>query len=192
VAAEILRVRDAAARASIRAMVWEFFDLMRERYPEMQAEIDEYIEGQDVAGQLADFDGYFTPPHGECFLAREEGAGQEGAGQEGAGLGMVMIRPGHDGECELNRMYVRPAARGQGLGRRLCAAAVAEARALGYRAVVLDALYRHVEALPLYRAMGFRDYTAPGLYRADDPRAIHMRLDFEGPDAGDPGRPPQG
>ncbi len=175
--AQVIRVRSADARDSIRAMVWEFFDLMRQRYPEMQAEIDEYIARQDVAGQLADFDGYFTPPHGECFLAR----------REGAGMGMVMIRPGRDGECELNRMYVRPAARGTGLGRKLCAAAVAEARALGYRAVVLDALYRHVEALPLYRAMGFRDYSAPGLYRADDPRAIHMRLDFEGPAQGRPG-----
>ena len=29
--------RDEAARAAVRGMVWEFFDLLRTRYPEMAA-----------------------------------------------------------------------------------------------------------------------------------------------------------
>ncbi|WP_417718886.1 GNAT family N-acetyltransferase [Salipiger sp.] len=169
-AAAIVRTRSGPERDAIREMVAEFFDFMRVRYPDMLAEIDDYILQQDIAGQLADFDRYFLPPHGECFLGLHEGAP----------AGMVMIRPAGDGACEMNRMYVRPAARGTGLGRALCAAVIAEARALGYRTVLLDALYRHEEALPLYRAMGFRDYSDPALFKADDRRVVHMRLDFDG------------
>lgn len=167
----IRKVRTVDDKAAVRAMVWEFFDLIRQRYPDMQAEIDDYIAHQDIAGQLADFDAYFLPPAGECLLAV--------AG--GAPVGIVKLRPGKKPqEAELNRMYVRDAARGLGVGRALCLACIAEARSLGYARVLLDALYRHVEALPLYRSVGFRDYTAPDAFHADDARVVHMALDLDG------------
>ena len=161
-------VRTEAQRAEIRTMVWEFFDVLKSRYPEMVAEIDEYIAKQNIQHQLADFEAYFIPPHGECFLAM----------LEGAPVGMVMIRPASDGGCELNRMYVREAARGHGVGRMLCQAVIEEARKLSYATVFLGALYRHVEALPLYRSLGFCEYQPQGGYRPDDKRVIHMRLDL--------------
>jgi GNAT superfamily N-acetyltransferase len=167
----IRRVRSEPDREAVRSLVWAFFDQMRVRYPDMLGEIDDYIAQQDIAGQLADFDAYFLPPHGECFLALADGKP----------AGMVKIRPHGDGVCELNRMYVRPEVRGRGLGRQLCAAVIAEARALGYRSVILDALYRHVEALPLYRSMGFRDYDPPDGFKAGDGRVVHLRLDLRSP-----------
>ena len=164
---EIRRVRSDADIAVVREMVWEFFDFMRGRYPDMLETIDAYIEDQDLAGQLGDFPRYFTPPAGECFLAL----------LDGQPVGICKLRPGEDGAAELNRMYVRDAARGRGLGRALCLATIEDAWALGYRTVLLDALYRHVEALPLYRSLGFRDYAAEGLFGGDDDRIVHMRLD---------------
>lgn len=56
---------------------------------------------------------------------------------------------------ELKRMYVAPAARGLGLGRRLVAALEAEARALGAKKLVLETGTRQTAALALYRATGF-------------------------------------
>ncbi|WP_172293640.1 GNAT family N-acetyltransferase [Pseudoruegeria sp. HB172150] len=165
---EVRRVRSKDDRDAVRSMVWEFFDAMKARYPDMTGEIDDYIVHQDLAGQLADFDAYFIPPHGECFLALE--------GDNP--LGIVKLRPAKDGAAELNRMYVREAGRGKGVGRKLCGACIEEARALGYQTVLLDALYRHVEALPLYRSLGFVEYHAPDLFNAHDPRVIHMRLDL--------------
>ena len=51
-------------------------------------------------------------------------------------------------------MYVSPAERGKGLGRRLVAALEAEARALGVRRLVLETGVRQAAALGLYRAAG--------------------------------------
>lgn len=166
-AIEIRRVRSEADIAVVRDMVWEFFAFMRERYPDMLETIDAYIKNQDLVGQLADFPRYFTPPAGECFLAF----------LDGQPVGICKLRPGEDGAAELNRMYVRDTARGHGLGRALCVETIREAWALGYRTVLLDALYRHVEALPLYRSLGFQDYAAEGQFGGDDIRIVHMRLD---------------
>lgn len=164
----IKRVRSEADREAVRGLVWAFLDLLRARYPERLEQLDAYVADQDIAGQLADFDAYFLPPHGECFLAW----------RGGDPAGIVMIRPREDGNCELNRMYVAPEARGLKIGRKLGEAAVAEARALGYRSVILGALDRHVEALPLYASLGFRRFEPQDGFGAGDPGIVHMRLDF--------------
>lgn len=151
---------------AVKGMVWEFFDLMKLRYPDMVEEIDAYIEDQDVAGQLDRFEETFLMPKGQCFIARADGAA----------VGMVMLKRQDDENAELNRMYVREAARGLGLGRKLGESLLAEARAMGFKMVWLDGLYRHVEALPLYESLGFEYYTDPNAFGGDDARIIHMKL----------------
>jgi putative acetyltransferase len=66
--------------------------------------------------------------------------------------------------AELKRMYVDPAVRGTGLGRRLVNALEAEARALGVWRLVLETGVRQVAALALYRATGFRPIPLYGEY----------------------------
>lgn len=158
--------RSPAEIAAAKRLVWEFFDILRDRYPEMLDTIDTYVQDQDVAGQLDDFAANFLPPAGECFLARHNDEY----------VGLVMLKPHGDGDGEMNRMYVNAAARGLGLGRQLGAALIEQSRALGHHTLWLDALHRHVEALPLYESLGFELYTDPAAIFADDERVIHMKM----------------
>jgi GNAT superfamily N-acetyltransferase len=56
---------------------------------------------------------------------------------------------------ELKRMYVLPEARGRGLGRRVLVELEAEAKRLGYRALVLETGDLQEAALGLYVSAGF-------------------------------------
>lgn len=84
--------------------------------------------------------------------------------QDGTPVGCGALRR-IDGETgELKRMYVAPAARGMGLGRRLLDALEAEARALGLRRLVLETGTRQHAAIALYRATGFEPIPLYGEY----------------------------
>ena len=105
---------------------------------------------QNFEAELASLPGDYAPPRGEMVLARLAGTQDL--------LGCVAIRPvaGVPELCEMKRLYVRPAGRGTGLGRRLALAAMIEARRLGYTRMCLDTLPGMTAAQALYRALGFR------------------------------------
>jgi GNAT superfamily N-acetyltransferase len=162
----IAPVRSDADVAAASGLAREFFAYMRATYPERGATIDAYLIAQDFEGQLADFRSHFNPPCGECLLAR----------LDGTPVGVVMLKPYSEGVCELNRMYVARAARGRGVARRLCETLLARARELGYREVRLDTLNARVEALPLYRTLGFGPDPDPPAFIRADPEAVSMRM----------------
>jgi GNAT superfamily N-acetyltransferase len=87
----------------------------------------------------------FEPPDGVFVSARVDRVA----------VGCGGICPFDDTRAELKRMYVAPGARGLGLGRRLLDALEAEARRLGYDAVVLETGNRQPKALGLYTSSGY-------------------------------------
>jgi putative acetyltransferase len=56
---------------------------------------------------------------------------------------------------ELRKMYLLPEARGRGLGKRMLANFLADARRLGYKRVILETNSVLKEAIALYRSFGF-------------------------------------
>jgi len=109
--------------------------------------------------ELRALPGMYAPPRGRLLLAIEDGGP----------AGCVGLHEWDGPAAEMKRLYVRPAFRGRGLGRTLSEAALAEARALGYRSVLLDTVPSLMQpAIALYRDLGFheippyRDNPIPG------------------------------
>ncbi len=89
------------------------------------------------------------------------------ARSDGRAIGCGALLDRGDGSAEIKRMWVDPAARGLGLGRKLLDAIEQEARVLGVRTLRLETGVRQPEAISLYRAAGYREIPAFAPYRPD-------------------------
>jgi GNAT superfamily N-acetyltransferase len=123
---------DASALDEVRVLLREY-----------EASLPFPLDFQGFDAELAELPGSYREPGGALLLA--------------PGCGCVAIRRVEDGACELKRLYVRPTERGTGLGRTLVEAAIARARELGYRRVLLDTTPGMEAAHELYRRLGFRE-----------------------------------
>ena len=121
---------------------------------------------QAIDEELLSFSFMYGPPHGVFLLARR---GNELAG----GVGLRILTPE---VCEMKRLFVYDRFKGVGLGRRLCAQIIEEAKKLGYRKMRLDTLGRMIAAKSLYSNFGFKEIEP---YRFNpDPKAKYMELDL--------------
>lgn len=90
------------------------------------------------------------------------------------GCAAVVVTPAYG---EIKRMYVRPAARGRGVARRLIASLEARAVALGCSVCMLETGPTMPEALALYERMGYRYRGAFGEY-PEDPLSVFMQKEL--------------
>jgi GNAT superfamily N-acetyltransferase len=89
----------------------------------------------------------FAPPTGRLLLAE----------RQDRMAGIAGLRGLDASTAEVKRMYVRPMARSQGVGRTLLQGLIAEARRMGYQRVRLDSARFMTAAHALYRSAGFRE-----------------------------------
>lgn len=89
------------------------------------------------------------------------------------GCGAVVVTPEYG---EIKRMYVRPAARGRGLARRLISALEEKAQTQGCSVFALETGPIQPEALALYERMGYKYRGAFGDY-PEDPLSVFMQKD---------------
>jgi putative acetyltransferase len=100
---------------------------------------------QGFTAELDGLPGLYAPPHGRLLLAETQGRA----------CGCVALRPLSDKVCEMKRLFVRPEARGTGLGRRLARLVIDEAQGIGYATMRLDTLASMLPAFRLYESLGF-------------------------------------
>jgi ribosomal protein S18 acetylase RimI-like enzyme len=119
--------------------------VVRDLFREYAASIGTDLEYQDFAAELAALPEPYVPPRGALLIAHVDG--------ETAGC--VALRPLDERTGEMKRLYVRPAFRSTGLGRRLVEAVVGAAHRACYVELRLDTLPAMTSAQGLYRRLGF-------------------------------------
>ena len=148
--------RDPRARACLRSYFTEL--------------AGRFADGFDPARSNPAADDEMTPPGGLFLVATLHG--------EPAGCGAIKFH--RAAPAEIKRMWVAPAARGLGLGRRLLASLEAHAAAGGALMARLETNRTLGEAISLYRSAGYREVEPFN----DEPYADHWfekTLDASGP-----------
>jgi putative acetyltransferase len=120
--------------------------LARSLFQEYAESLGFDLSFQDFERELKGLPGEYGPPGGTILISC--------AGD--LVLGCAALRPLGQGICEMKRLFVRPGFRGRAVGRGLAEAVIAEAVARGYRKMRLDTVPAMLEAIALYRSLGFR------------------------------------
>ena len=134
----------------VRAATDDDYRLVSGLFREYLESLPFEIDFQDVDTDIERPTSMYGPPDGCAFLGVVDGDC----------VGVVGVRRFDDSACELKRMYVRPSSRGTGLGRALAEGAIAAARELGYRRILLDTIADMQAANALYESLGFHPIPA--------------------------------
>jgi len=100
------------------------------------------------------FELFQSTPRSAYFIAEKDGVLLGGAG-----IFPTEALPA--GTCELVKMYLSPAARGMGLGRKMINRCLEEAAAIGFTSVYLETMPELKKAVTVYEKFGFEYLTAP-------------------------------
>jgi ribosomal protein S18 acetylase RimI-like enzyme len=128
---------------SVREARPDEVELVRTLFREYADSLDTDLSFQDFQRELMELPGFYR-----VILVAED---------EGVVVGCAAVREFAPGIAELKRLYVRPTARGRGLGRTLSVEAIERARAAGFESIRLDTLPTMEAATELYRGLGFHE-----------------------------------
>ena len=150
---------------AIRHAVEADIPAVRERFREYVKWLGIDLDFQGFEQELASLPGDYVPPRGRLLVATD--------GDHV--IGCIAVRHfGADdsGDCEMKRLYVVPAFRGQGIARRLAERLIDEARGIGYQRMLLDTLQQMEAARALYAQLGFEEIAA--YYHNPIPGAVYL------------------
>ena len=160
-AAVLVPVGDSETRAAAEELIREYLDFIS------VTALENYRLTFDTGAMLASDMGdkfKFYPPFGRFYVVRHA--------KQYVGVGCLKrLSPT---AAEVQRMYVRPSARGLGAGRLLVEQLLADARAMQFKTARLESLRALSAAHELYRSVGFREI---------DPYSDNSMSDYQSPEA---------
>lgn len=126
----------------------------------------EYLALQHYNDELLHLEAKYGPPFGRLYLAYCD--------QTLAGC--IALRQLDEHRCEMKRLYVRPAFRKQHIGSILVSKVIADAKAIGYRYLLLDTFPFLDVAIRMYEKLGFR--YIPRYNDSPMDATLYMQLDL--------------
>lgn len=158
-----LQMIDAYAfPAKTGALFQEYTDMLIAGDPAIR----EYLSIQNYEQELEHLEWKYGRPAGRLYLAY----------WDGVAAGCVGLRRLNETQCELKRLFVRPAFRGKQLGKQMVERILQDAKEIGYAEILLDTMPFLQSAIRLYRELGFAEIPCYNDSPLDT--TIYMKLDL--------------
>lgn len=125
-----------------------------------------YLELQNYDEELEHLDIKYGLPEGRLYIAF----------YHGELAGCIGLRKIDEWNCEMKRLYVRPAFRGKHIGSNLVQQIIKDAKDIGYSHMLLDTLPFLKSAINMYETIGF--YEIPSYNDSPMTTSIYMKLDL--------------
>lgn len=132
---------------AVQRLCWDYRDYLVSFSDEMRVLTEAFYPADAYADLMAALPVKHARPRGAILLVEKDGTA----------VGCGMTQPLGNGDAEIKRVYISPAARGTGAGQLLSQALVDQARADGYTRVLLDTNKEFAPARALYEKLGFRN-----------------------------------
>jgi putative acetyltransferase len=143
-------------------------DIVREVMTEFGADPKTTVLGDPSLNTM--FENY-QEPRAAYYVLEEEDSIVGGAG-------IKQLDGSGENICELQRMFLLPAARGKGYGKALMSLCIDQARTYGYDQIYLESLKQMHSAIALYEKTGFRRINVPAGNTGHGGCDVYMIMDI--------------
>lgn len=149
-------------KEEIALLFKEYTDMLIEGEPKFT----EYLGIQNYDDEIKHLKHKYGTPDGRLYIAF----------CDGAPAGCIGLRRLDEESCEMKRLYVKPAFRGNGVAGKLVQFILSDAKQIGYRYMYLDTLPFLTTAIAMYEKLGFKEIECYN----DSPieTTVYMRLDL--------------
>lgn len=148
--------------AEVLSLFTEYTHMLVSHDPSFQI----YLDIQHYEDEIRDLEAKYGRPEGRLYLAL----------WDGEAAGCIALRKLDNRRCEMKRLYVRPAFRGHKIGDALVDRVIQDAKAIGYRYMLLDTLPFLEAAIHMYQKRGF--YEIPCYNDSPVETTIFMQYDL--------------
>lgn len=147
---------------TVRELFNEYTEMLVAGDPDFAA----YLKLQKFDDEVLHLERKYGPPSGRLYLVY----------LEDQVAGCVALKKIDGENCEIKRLYVRPAFRGHRIGEQMVERLIADAREIGYSHMLLDTLPFLRTAIAMYHRLGFCDI--PSYNGSPMENLIYMKYDL--------------